>query len=112
MTSLYSLRSYSSDFGQPLRDYRRSKNPDYCLFDFDRSALFPPNWALRDCRLPIDSETVERIGTPFRPLDLSFGGPHYNPFALDVACLGNLFRASFSVSGYLCYKTSDLLMIP
>lgn len=92
---------YSPRYPRHLLEERRSP-PDvhYCLFDFDISRIFPRDAPLNACRSP-STESYE--GTPlYHPLDTSCGEYDYNPFAYDVACLGNLYRIHFSVGRNIC----------
>ncbi|TDL23487.1 hypothetical protein BD410DRAFT_721283 [Rickenella mellea] len=67
----------------------------YCLFDFNLSVIFPPDMPLEDCRLPSD---LAGQGAPwFHPPDVLQGELDYDPFALDVGCMGNVFSSEFEV---------------
>ena len=94
MTNCYYLGPRES-FENVLRNHRRDLHDAYCLFDFDFSCKFPPSTPLTSCRLGRDDLTVS--DTPFNPLDLHLGQYNYNPFAYDVAGLGNLFKYYFGV---------------
>ncbi|KAI0823891.1 hypothetical protein BC628DRAFT_1489800 [Trametes gibbosa] len=64
---------------QRWREHCRSPNVTYALFDLDLSLI-----------LPADTEAL--AGQPiYQPYDVDQGERHYNPFAFDVACLGNLY---------------------
>ncbi len=96
MSNTYSLWGYSPAFGNTLAQHRRTSRVLYCLFDFNLSVRFTLDKPLHVCRLVADPSTMS--GTPYGPLDVSLGEYDYNPFAYDVACLGNMFRAQFAVS--------------
>jgi hypothetical protein len=60
------------------------------MFDFNISIIFPPTMSIDDCRLPAD---MGNMGSPWlHPEDVDHGEVDYDPFKLDVGCLGNLFR--------------------
>ncbi|KAH9944554.1 uncharacterized protein BXZ73DRAFT_39250, partial [Epithele typhae] len=63
------------------------------FMDFDKSILLPPDTPLTTCRRPSPEATGANY---FTPDDTDYGAPFYNPFAYDVATLGNLFRNYFS----------------
>ncbi|RDX44624.1 hypothetical protein OH76DRAFT_1359251 [Lentinus brumalis] len=94
MSNVYSLWGYGPAFGTTLAHHRRTSRVLYCLFDFNLSVQFPQDKPLHVCRLIADPSTMS--GTPYGPLDVSLGVYDYNPFAYDVACLGNMFRAQFA----------------
>ncbi|KAI0645524.1 hypothetical protein C8Q79DRAFT_911014 [Trametes meyenii] len=76
-----------------LAEHRRSGAARYCLFDFNLSIQLPPDTCLRNCRRPaIEAYTAM---TSYIPDDTFRGEPWYNPFAFDVACLGNMFRTFY-----------------
>ncbi|OBZ77033.1 Cell division protein kinase 2 CRK1 [Grifola frondosa] len=77
-----------------LEKHRSSSQARYCLFDFNLSKRFPLG-------LPIESyrsqSTEAFIGwDAFHPRDVYQGEFEYNPFAFDVACLGNLLMFRFA----------------
>ncbi|CDO75412.1 hypothetical protein BN946_scf184855.g15 [Trametes cinnabarina] len=77
-----------------LREYLRSASVSYALYDFDCAVQLPPDTSLKDCRRPPLEST---IGKPdYHPGDTWQGELDYNPFAFDVACLGNLFVYHFA----------------
>ncbi|KAI9067538.1 hypothetical protein FKP32DRAFT_1563508 [Trametes sanguinea] len=88
---------YSSDrdhVSQSLRERRRTATVTYALYDFDCALQLPPETSLKDCRRP-PMETT--FGLPdYHPPDTWQGEVDYNPFAFDVACLGNLFVCHFA----------------
>ncbi|RDX55194.1 hypothetical protein OH76DRAFT_1397576 [Lentinus brumalis] len=65
----------------------------YALMDYDQSIQHPANASLKEFRRPADEAMCG--STMYRPYDVCLGEPDYNPFAFDVAMLGNLFRAHF-----------------
>ena len=67
--------------------------------DYDQSKKYPEDVSLRRYRRP---ECESWVGADvYRPHDVFLGEPTYNPFAFDVAMLGNLFRVQFSVWQHL-----------
>ena len=92
--------------GRP-RDFRTR----YCLYDFNLSLRLPPETSLQDCR--ISSVGVDGWGTYWaHPQDIAQGEYEYNPFAFDVACLGNVLLDALVVSTlFLCcfyIETNDI----
>ncbi|RPD68639.1 hypothetical protein L226DRAFT_548493 [Lentinus tigrinus ALCF2SS1-7] len=94
LVNCYSLYRSVYDIQAEMREHRRSPEIAYCLFDFDRALQFPLDTPLRSCRAPASGAMVAL--SPYHPLDVSFGESEYNPFAFDVACLGNMFKLHFS----------------
>ncbi|KAH9856663.1 hypothetical protein C2E23DRAFT_940006 [Lenzites betulinus] len=91
----------SDQCDQRAREHRRSANVAYALFDFDLSLILPLDTSLTACRRPpLESLSGSYL---YRPFDLSLGERHYNPFAFDVACLGNL---------YLCWLNDAISAVP
>ncbi|KAI0355665.1 hypothetical protein OH77DRAFT_303712 [Trametes cingulata] len=82
------------DMDSVLRERRRTGDPAYCLFDFNLSMQLPPGTSLRECRRPAVEATTGL--SSFSARDIELGEHEYNPFAYDVACLGNTFRVYFS----------------
>ena len=79
----------------PFRAGNMSLSPQYCLFDFNLSVLFPRDAPLHICRLPAD---LASCGAPrYHPPDLQQGELDYNPFAFDVGCMGQFFLQCFHV---------------
>ncbi len=100
MSNFYTL----GERGEPafinrLVQHGRTSRILYCLFDFNMSVQFPLDTPLRECRLVTNDHIFSY--SPFRPLDLNYGEYDYDPFAYDVACLGNMFRSKFAVSPVL-----------
>ncbi|KAI9066413.1 hypothetical protein FKP32DRAFT_1565973 [Trametes sanguinea] len=81
------------DIGPILAERRRTHDIHYCLLDFDLSIKLPPSTSLRDCLRPA-SEAMTTC-SPYEPPDVAHGEEAYNPFAFDVACLGNMFMVNF-----------------
>ncbi|RPD78063.1 hypothetical protein L226DRAFT_610063 [Lentinus tigrinus ALCF2SS1-7] len=94
MNNFYSPWDFCSASKSRLIEHRRSSPVLYCLFDFNMSVQFPLETPLHECRLV--AETVMFAGTPYSPCDAHYGAYDYDPFAHDVACLGNIFRAQFA----------------
>ncbi|OJT03961.1 hypothetical protein TRAPUB_5354, partial [Trametes pubescens] len=86
---------YSPKSARHLLDGHRSPSDvHYCLFDFDISHIFPRDAPLSVCRRP-SAESYEGA-LSYHPFDTSCGEYDYNPFAYDVACLGNLYKVHLS----------------
>ncbi|KAJ8454678.1 hypothetical protein ONZ51_g12893 [Trametes cubensis] len=77
-----------------LRAHYQSSSALYALFDFDLSLHLPPTTSLKDCLRPASEAFIGR--SDYHPTDIYQGEPYYNPFAFDVACLGNLFSYYFA----------------
>lgn len=67
------------------------------LFDYDISVIMRPG----SRRLPWRFSTEGMLLN--RPMDLEHGEHEYDPFAFDVACLGNLLLTTFTVC-VLCLR--------
>ncbi|KAI0332328.1 hypothetical protein GY45DRAFT_1274204 [Cubamyces sp. BRFM 1775] len=76
------------------RAHYRSPSAVYALLDFDLSLQLPLEASLRDCRRPAPEALIGK--SDYHPFDIHQGERHYNPFAFDVACLGNLFVYYFA----------------
>ncbi|KAI0363265.1 hypothetical protein BV20DRAFT_169915 [Pilatotrama ljubarskyi] len=77
-----------------LSEHTRSRAAAYALFDFDLSLQLPQGTDLRRCHRPaLEAFTGKRT---YHPADVYQGESHYNPFAFDVACLGNLYLYHFA----------------
>ena len=84
---------------EDLRDRWTRDDVIWALMDYDQSKKYPEGVSLRCYRRP---ECESWAGADvYRPNDVFLGEPAYNPFAFDVAMLGNLFRVQFSVWYYL-----------
>ncbi|KAI0363330.1 hypothetical protein BV20DRAFT_1066263 [Pilatotrama ljubarskyi] len=80
---------------ETIREYiQTSDEVAYALFDFDLSVQFPLDTDIRSARRP--SREAFRGAPIYHPSDVWCGPPGYNPFAFDVACLGNLFLYHFA----------------
>ncbi|KAI0363342.1 hypothetical protein BV20DRAFT_958483, partial [Pilatotrama ljubarskyi] len=75
-------------------EHRRAGEASYCLYDFNLSIQLPLDTSLRDCRRPAIESMITQAS--IQPKDIMLGEHVYNPFAFDVACLGNIFRVHFS----------------
>ncbi len=84
---------------EDLRQHRVGDEVFYALMDYDQSIQLPQECSLRNCRRPASESTFG--AEIYRPEDCASGEPTYNPFAFDVAMLGNVFRFHFSVSLFL-----------
>ena len=89
----------------PFRAGHMSLQPQYCLFDFNQSVIFPRKAPLNMCRLP---DRFSWSGTPeYHPMDLNQGELDYDPFAFDVGCLGFFLLQKFHVRmRLLCLRRS------
>ncbi|RPD78062.1 hypothetical protein L226DRAFT_543568 [Lentinus tigrinus ALCF2SS1-7] len=94
LVNCYSLHRPVSALNTEMREHRRSSEIAYCLFDFDRALQLPLDTPLKSCRVAASGAMVAL--SPYHPLDVSYGESEYNPFAFDVACLGNMFKLYFS----------------
>ncbi|KAI0661353.1 hypothetical protein C8Q70DRAFT_1043948 [Cubamyces menziesii] len=78
---------------QRLREHYSSSSASYALFDYDLALQLPSTASLKDCRRPALEAFLGK--SEYHPRDIHQGEGHYNPFAFDVACLGNLFLYHF-----------------
>ena len=79
----------------PFRAGHMSLQPQYCLFDFNQSVIFPRKAPLNMCRLP---DRFSWSGTPqYHPMDLNQGELDIDPFAFDVGCMGFFLLQNFHV---------------
>ncbi|KAI9067541.1 hypothetical protein FKP32DRAFT_1609404 [Trametes sanguinea] len=77
-----------------LPEHRRSNHVCYSLIDFDIALQMSEDIPLGSCRLPA---SAAYIGSAlYQPPDVRLGEHEYNPYAFDVASLGNIFRIHFS----------------
>lgn len=87
-------------FGRPfivarLRAGVFCQPPRYCLYDFNWSVIFPSNFPREECRL---SSNIAFQTWPYhRPPDALSGDLTYDPFAYDVACMGDMLSEAFDV---------------
>ena len=73
--------------------------------DFNQSFQLPADTSLRSCRRPFEEARFGAL--VYKPDDAAWGAAYYNPFAFDVAMLGNLFRFHFSVRHFSsCYASA------
>lgn len=96
LVNCYSLYRPVFDIRVEMRDHRRNPDVVYCLFDFDGSPQLPVDTPLNNCRVAASGAMVAL--SPYHPLDVVSGEAEYNPFAFDVACLGNILELYLSVS--------------
>jgi hypothetical protein len=73
---------------------RQDSRLQYALFDFDISIMFNPDSTPAERRLPSEFSWE---GGYHQPYDTSQGELDYDPFAFDVACMGNFFREYLQV---------------
>lgn len=96
MINWYCNNSPSDLCTQRLREHIQSPAVEYALFDFDLSLQMPLDISLKKCRRP--AHEAFKGKRSYIPEDVFHGEPHYNPFAFDVACLGNLYLCYFKAS--------------
>ena len=68
-----------------------NNNVHYCLIDFDVSLILPKDVR----RLPSTFAFYGHLF--FQPPDIQAGEIDYDPYAFDVACLGNVFASEIDV---------------
>ena len=100
--NFFELNTSGSSTLHPDRAKFRAKRmplmPQYCLFDFNLSTVFPRKASLNICRLPHD---LSWCGTPrYHPPDLKQGELDYNPFMFDVGCMGYMLLHNTHVRIY------------
>ena len=93
-------QDHRSGLKNDLREHRRGDNVLYAFMDFDQSIQLPVDTSLKTCRRPFDESF--HGSEIYKSDDALWGAPYYNPFAFDVAMLGNLFRFHFCV----CHSSS------
>ncbi|KAI1794199.1 hypothetical protein LXA43DRAFT_164645 [Ganoderma leucocontextum] len=81
-------------FRNNLCEHRGGFDVVYAFMDYDQSIQLPPDVSVKDCRRPSDEACMG--SDLYKPEDVCLGEPQYNPFAFDVAMLGNLFRVHLS----------------
>ncbi|OSC99020.1 hypothetical protein PYCCODRAFT_1374017 [Trametes coccinea BRFM310] len=94
LVDYYSHDVFADEIGPVLAEYRRTHKVYYSLFDFNLSIKLPPSTSLRDCLRP--AREAMTTCSPYEPPDVALGEYAYNPFAFDVACLGNMFMVNFN----------------
>ncbi|TBU25143.1 hypothetical protein BD311DRAFT_670288 [Dichomitus squalens] len=77
-----------------VKEHVTSPDVAFCFFDYDLAIQLPKDVSLRDARRP--AWEGNRGSLEYHPHDISLAQPEYNPFAYDVACLGNLFLHHFT----------------
>lgn len=82
-----------------LRRGNFSAPPRYCLYDFSLSVIFPSDLPPEQCLLL--SEVSFQGFRWYGPPDVFRGEIVYDPFAYDVACMGNMLKSSFEVCDIL-----------
>ena len=95
MTNCYRLDQDREQLRTDLREHWKRDDVVWALMDYDQSIKHPENVSLNRYRRPADEAWAG--AALYRPDDVCLGEPTYNPFAYDVAMLGNLFRVHFSV---------------
>ncbi|KAI0332318.1 hypothetical protein GY45DRAFT_1274190 [Cubamyces sp. BRFM 1775] len=93
LVNWYCLDGNQDSCSERMRAHYRSPSALYALFDFDMALKLPSSTSLKDCRRP--AEEAYSGHPEYQPDDVYQGERHYNPFAFDVACLGNLFLHYF-----------------
>ena len=66
-----------------------SQDVVYAIFDYDLALPLEPGLPLASYRLPAYKSFCGCFS--FHPEDAAHAQLEYNPFAFDVACLGNMF---------------------
>ncbi|EJF65244.1 hypothetical protein DICSQDRAFT_124494 [Dichomitus squalens LYAD-421 SS1] len=94
VVNCYRLDRDMDRLSEDLVDHRRRPDVLYALMDYDQSIYLPQVTSLEHCRRP--AQEAWAGADMYRPDDVCVGEPTYNPFAYDVAMLGNLFRVNFS----------------
>ncbi|KAI0745684.1 hypothetical protein C8Q76DRAFT_704535 [Earliella scabrosa] len=94
VTNCYRLDQDWEQLQKDLRDHWTKDDVVWALMDYDQSIKHPTNVSLKHYRRPTDEAWAG--ADIYRPDDVYLGEPTYNPFAFDVAMLGNLFRVQFS----------------
>ena len=78
-----------------LRQHRVGDDVFYAFMDYDQSIRLPQECSVRHCQRPAHESAFGAM--IYKPRDTDQGEPTYNPFAFDVAMLGNVFRFHFWV---------------
>ena len=78
-----------------VKEHLSSSSAAFCFFDYDLAVQLPKNACLYNTRRP--AWEGNRGSPEFHPQDIYLAQPEYNPFAFDVACLGNMFVHYFTV---------------
>lgn len=87
-------------------EHRRTGDVHYCLMDFNISLCTSLDTGLDSFYRPREEAMM---GAPaYQPPDVSLGEPIYNPFAYDVACLGNIYRVFFTVRHPSCSRVANV----
>ncbi|KAI0745692.1 hypothetical protein C8Q76DRAFT_704559 [Earliella scabrosa] len=94
LTNCYRLDQDLESLREDLRDHWTRSDVLWALMDYDQSIQHPENVSLKQYRRPADEAWAG--AELYRPEDIYLGEPTYNPFAFDVAMLGNLFRVHFA----------------
>ena len=79
-----------------LKEHLSTPDVAFCFFEYDLAIQLPINVGIRDARR--SAWEGNRGSLQYHPRDISLAEPEYNPFAFDVACLGNMFLHHFTVS--------------
>ena len=95
MINCYRLDQDWEQLRDDLRDHWTRDDVYWALMDYDQSIMHPANVSLKTYRRPTNEAWAG--ADTYRPDDVYLGEPTYNPFAFDVAMLGNLFRVRFAV---------------
>ena len=105
MVNFYCTGCYGDRAQDLLCEHWRRSDVAYSFIDYNLSLKCSREVSLRHCRVPVDVSSVSM----FIPSDLYLAPPFYNPFAYDVACLGNLFRYTFSVCSahFVCLVVTE-----
>ncbi|TBU48608.1 hypothetical protein BD309DRAFT_949131 [Dichomitus squalens] len=77
-----------------VAEHLHSPDVAFSFFDYDLAIQLPRNVSVNESRRP--AWEGNRGSPEFHPPDISLAQPEYNPFAFDVACLGNMFLHHFT----------------
>ena len=78
-----------------LAAHMHSQDVVYAIFDYDLALPLDPGLPLASYRLPGYKSFCGDYS--FQPEDAAYAQLEYNPFAFDVACLGNIFIVNHGV---------------
>ncbi len=95
VVNCYRLDYDIQQFRDNLREHRNGADVVYAFMDYDQSIQLPLDVSVKECRRSSDEACMG--SHLYKPEDVCLGEPEYNPFAFDVAMLGNMFRAHLSV---------------
>ncbi len=100
VVNCYRLDYDVQQFRVNLHEHRNGADVVYAFMDYDQSIQLPLDVSVKKCRRPSGEACMG--SHLYKPEDVCLGEPEYNPFAFDVAMLGNMFRAHLLVKPCLC----------